>query len=67
MKQKLDSVRLPLNASPSERKMVTNLIVKDNKQGLQDKALKKGLDEYRQRLESGGKTKEESEYDRQWD
>ena len=47
--------------------MVTTLLIKGNKQGLQDKALKRGLDEYRQRLESGGKTKEESEYDRQWD
>ena len=67
MKKKLDSVRLPVNASLPERKMVMNLIVKGNKQGLQDEALKKGFDEYRQRLESGGKTKEESEYDRQWD
>ena len=47
MKQKLDSVRLPVNASLPERKMVMNLIVKGNKQGLQEEALKKGFDEYR--------------------
>ena len=48
-------------------KMVTTLAVNGNKKGLRDKPLKMGIDEYRQRLESGGKTKEESEYDRQWD
>ena len=52
-------MRLPLNASPSERKMVTTLLIKGNKQGLRDEALKKGLDEYRERLESGGQTKVE--------
>ena len=50
-----------MNASLPERKMVTTLLVKGNKMGLRDEALKKGLDEYRQRLESGGQTKVESE------
>ena len=50
-----------MSAGLPERKMVTTLLVKGNKQGLRDEALKKGLDEYRERLESGGQTKVESE------
>ena len=48
-----------MSAGLPERKMVTTLLVKGNKQGLRDEALKKGLDEYRERLESGGQTKVE--------
>ena len=36
-----------MSAGLPERKMVTTLLIKGNKQGLQDEALKKGLDEYR--------------------
>ena len=50
-----------MSAGLPERKMVTTLLVKGNKMGLRDEALKKGLDEYRERLESGGQTKVESE------
>ena len=56
-----------MNASLPERKMVTTLLVNGNKMGFRDEALKKGFDEYRRRLESGGKTKEESEDDREFE
>ena len=45
----------------AERQVATTLLLKGNKMGLRDEALKKGLDEYRERLESGGQTKVESE------
>ena len=46
-------------ANANERSVLKTLATKGNKMGLRDRALKMGLDEYRERLESGGQTKEE--------
>ena len=51
----------------AERQVATTLLLKGNKMGLRDEALKKGLDEYRERLKSGGQTKEELAVDQFYD
>ena len=51
----------------AERQVATTLLLKGNKMGLRDRALKMGLDEYRERLESGGQTKEELAVDHFFD
>ena len=54
-------------ANANERSVLKTLATKGNKMGLRDRALKMGLDEYRERLESGGQTKEEQAVDRFYD
>ena len=47
-------------ADDQERKMLKTLVVKGNKAGLKEEALKRTLDDYRQRLRGEGKTEAEA-------